>query len=187
MDYEFYGLLHGARRGDESALARLWRDANTPLLRYLRVAVGDAAEDVAGDVWLEVVKKLERFRGGEPEFRAWLFTIAARRVKDWHRYRARHPVVLSGDAGQLERHAPDDTAAAALEAISTEATLALLATLPQNQAEIIALRVIAGLDVAQVARIVGKRPGAVRIAAHRGLRALAARLSATAERKTAVR
>jgi RNA polymerase sigma-70 factor (ECF subfamily) len=43
------------------------------------------------------------------------------------------------------------------------------------------LRVIACLDVGQVAELVGKKPGAVRVAAHRGLRTLAARLSATTD------
>ncbi len=77
----------------------------------------------------------------------------------------------------------DDTAAAALDNISAQAAVELIATLPRFQAEVIVLRVIAGLDVRQVARIVGKRPGAVRVAAHRGLRELAARLSEQAESK----
>lgn len=186
-DDEFSRALRAAARGDGSALGRLWRDANPPLLRYLRVATGDAAEDVASEVWLDVAKRLRRFRGGEPEFRAWLFTIARRRVMDWHRYHARHPLVLIGEARDLDRPVPDDTATAALEAISTEAALDLIATLPRDQAEIIALRVVAGLDVGQVAQVVGKRPGAVRVAAHRGLRTLAARLSASAERKGVTR
>jgi RNA polymerase sigma-70 factor (ECF subfamily) len=180
LEAEFPLVLRAAALGDERAFARLWRDAHPPLLRYLRVLAGDAAEDVAGEVWLEVARKLARFRGGEPEFRGWLFTLARRRVIDMRRYAARHPVRLIADAGELDRPAADDTAAAALERMSTEAALMLIATLPSQQAEVIVLRVVAGLDVGQVARIVGKRPGAVRVAAHRGLRTLAARLSATA-------
>lgn len=86
-------------------------------------------------------------------------------------------MLLAEDPNELDRRAPDDTAEASLERMSTEAALDLIAGLPREQAEIIVLRAIAGLDVAQVAQIVGKRPGAVRVAAHRGLRALAARLS----------
>jgi RNA polymerase sigma-70 factor (ECF subfamily) len=67
--------------------------------------------------------------------------------------------------------------AAALEDISTEAALAFIATLPRDQAEIVILRVVVGLDAVQVARIVDKSPGAVRIAAHRGLRTLTSRLA----------
>jgi len=43
---------------------------------------------------------------------------------------------------------------------------------------VVALRVLGGLEVAEVARIVGKRPGAVRVLAHRGLRRLAKRMEA---------
>jgi RNA polymerase sigma-70 factor (ECF subfamily) len=168
LEAEFPLVLRAAALGDERAFARLWRDAHPPLLRYLRVLAGDAAEDVAGEVWLEVARKLARFRGGEPEFRGWLFTLARGRVIDLRRYTARHPARVTADAGDLDRPAPDDTAAAALERMSTEAALVLIATLPGEQAEVIVLRVVAGLDVGQVARIVGKRPGAVRVAAHRG-------------------
>jgi RNA polymerase sigma-70 factor, ECF subfamily len=173
---EFPGVLRAAAKGDEAAFARLWRDAHPPLLRYLRVLAGGAAEDVAGEVWLEVARGLARFKGGEQEFRAWLLTLARRRVVDMRRYHARRPVWLTADTGDLDRPGADDTAAAALDNLSTEAAVALIATLPRAQAEVIVLRFIAGLDVGQVARIVGKRPGAVRVAAHRGLRALAARL-----------
>jgi RNA polymerase sigma-70 factor (ECF subfamily) len=77
-----------------------------------------------------------------------------------------------------DRPAPDDPAEAVLEAQSTRAALALIAELPRSQAEVVALRMVAGLDVAQVASIVGKRPGAVRTLTHRGLRRLAERLAA---------
>ena len=176
LEREFRGVLRAAALGDESAFARLWRDVHPLLLRYLYLLAGEAAEDVAGEVWLEVARGLAQFRGGEQEFRGWVVTLARRRVIDMRRYQARHPVRLVPDIGELDRPGADDVAGAALENLSTEAAMALIATLPPEQAEVIVLRVVAGLDVGQVARIVGKRPGAVRVAAHRGLRALAARL-----------
>jgi RNA polymerase sigma-70 factor (ECF subfamily) len=66
-----------------------------------------------------------------------------------------------------------DAAELALEAISTQSMVALIKTLPRDHAEIIMLRVVAGLEAADVARIVGKTPGAVRVTAHRALRRLA--------------
>ncbi len=63
-----------------------------------------------------------------------------------------------------------------VEGLSTRAALAVIGQLPHDQAEVVLLRVVAGLDVEQVARVVGKRPGAVRVLAHRGLRRLAERL-----------
>jgi RNA polymerase sigma-70 factor (ECF subfamily) len=178
---EFGEVMRMAVSGDETAFARLWRDNHPPLLRYLRVVASDGPDDVASEVWLEVARGLDRFRGGEGEFRAWLFTLARRRVIDLRRYQARRPVVLTGDPGDLDRRAGDDTAATALENMSTETAIELISTLPREQAEIIVLRIIACLDVAQVAELVGKKPGAVRVAAHRGLRTLAARLSATTD------
>ena len=174
---EFPEVLHCAAKGDGAAFGRLWRDTHPPLLRYLRLLAGDAAEDLASEVWLEVARRIVRFRGGEPEFRSWLFTTARRRVIDRRRYETRHPELPTTDAGHLDRPAPDDTAAQALEGISTEAALAFIATLPHDQAEIIVLRVVAGLDAAHVARIVAKSPGAVRVATHRGLRTLTSRLA----------
>jgi RNA polymerase sigma-70 factor (ECF subfamily) len=60
-----------------------------------------------------------------------------------------------------------------LEHLSTQSALELLAGLPRLQAEVILLRVIAGMDTEAVAKLVGRNPGAVRVAAHRGLRRLA--------------
>jgi RNA polymerase sigma-70 factor, ECF subfamily len=176
LDGDFPEALRLAAAGDAAAFARLWRDSQPPLLRYLWVSAGDAAEDLAADVWLEVARRIESFRGGEQEFRGWLFTMARRKMIDRHRYEARRPVSPTADGDMLDRPAADDTMAAALEEMSTETALGLIATLPREQAEIIVLRVVVGLDASAVARVVGKSPGAVRVAAHRGLRTLRARL-----------
>jgi RNA polymerase sigma-70 factor, ECF subfamily len=108
-----------------------------------------------------------------------VFTVARNRAIDWHRQTARRPTGSVPVELLADRPAPDDPAVAVLEAQSTRAALALLAELPADQAEVVALRVLGGLEVAEVARIVGKPPGAVRVLAHRGLRRLAKRLEAT--------
>jgi RNA polymerase sigma-70 factor (ECF subfamily) len=174
----FPAVLEAAQRGDERAFAVLWRELQPAVLRYLRVAAPDAAEDLAADTWVSVIRGLPRFRGDEPGFRALLFTAARHRALDWRRQTSRSRVAAVPVEALDDRPAPDDPAEAALEAQSTRAALALIAELPRNQAEVVALRMVAGLDVAQVARIVGKRPGAVRTLTHRGLRRLAERLAA---------
>jgi len=150
----------------------MFRDIQPALLRYLRVITPDP-EDVAGDTWVQVVAGLGGFRGEEQAFRAWLFTIARHRAADAGRSRARRPVVPLETSGAEDQLTSPDTADLALEAVSARAAVAMIATLPAEQAEIIMLRVVAGLDTADVARIVRKSPGAVRVAAHRGLRRLA--------------
>ena len=57
--------------------------------------------------------------------------------------------------------------------MSTAAALALIATLPRDQAEAVLLRAVVGLDATAAGKVLGKRAGAVRVAAHRGLRTLA--------------
>ena len=164
--------LANARTGDDAAFACIFRDVQPALLRYLRLITAEP-EDVAGETWVQVVTGLRRFRGEEQDFRAWLFTIARNRAADAGRSRHRRPAVPLDLTETAEQVTTPDAADQALEAVSTQTAMALIASLPHDQAEIIMLRVVVGLDASDVARIVGKTPGAVRVAAHRGLRRLA--------------
>lgn len=162
-----------ARGGDDSGFLDLWHALQPRLLRYLRVAAPAAAEDVAADTWLAVVRDLRGFTGNAAAFRAWLFTVARHRAVDAARARAARPAVLHPEPHRLPTTPTAGSAEHdALERLSTQEALRLVASLPAEQAEMVALRVIGGLDVAAVAAIVGKSPGAVRVAVHRGLRAL---------------
>jgi RNA polymerase sigma-70 factor (ECF subfamily) len=173
----FADTLTAAQEGDEEAFTRLWRDGNTALLRYLRVTAPEAADDIAADTWVHVVRGLSRFRGDEAAWRAWLFTTARRRTIDQARRRARHAAAPISDVPQSDLPVTADSADEALERLSTRSAIAMLADLPPLQAEVILLRVVAGLDTDAVARVVGRSPGAVRVAAHRGLRRLAQNLT----------
>ena len=175
----FAATLAKAQNGDDAAFTCIFRDVQPALVRYLRVIAPAAADDVAGDTWVHVVDGLTGFRGDEAAFRAWLFTIARHRAADRGRWRARHPTITLDDSAAAERLTAPDAAEAALDRIGTRTALAAVAQLPRDQAEIIMLRVVAGLDTRQVARITGKSPGAVRVAAHRGLRRLASVASST--------
>jgi RNA polymerase sigma-70 factor (ECF subfamily) len=170
---EFEAVLAAAQRGEEDAFSRLWRDGNPALLRYLQVVAPDSAEDVAAETWVQVVRGLRDFRGDETAWRAWLFTTARRRAIDVGRRRLRRPEAALGEIHAANVQAAENTAEAALERLSTRAAVALVAKLPRLQAEVILLRVVAGLDTEAVAQLVGRSPGAVRVAAHRGLRRLA--------------
>ena len=172
----FEAVLAGAQAGDETDFAVIWRQLHPPLLRYLRVLAPSAADDLASECWLAVMRGLKGFTGDEANFKSWLFTIARSKVADWRRREQRRPVDFSDDDMAGELIALDDTEEAALGRLDTEAALALIATLPSDQAEIIMLRVVAGLEVADVARIVRKSTGAVRVNSHRALRRLRAAL-----------
>ncbi|GIH16869.1 RNA polymerase sigma factor [Rugosimonospora africana] len=161
--------------GDEAGFAVLWRSLQPAILRYLRVVVGGAAEDVASETWLQAARDLRGFDGGVPAFRAWLFRIARHRGIDELRRTGRRREESTDSLEERAARSPvRDVAAEVLEEMDTAWALELIATLPQHQAEAVMLRVVAGLDVASTAQVLGRRAGAVRVATMRGLRRLAA-------------
>jgi RNA polymerase sigma-70 factor, ECF subfamily len=164
--------LAAATTGNEAGFLQLWRAFQPPLLRFLRVLGCDDPEDVASETWLQVVRDLRRFSGSQEEFRRWLFTIARHRAIDAARARSRRPVspvALSLDFVPDSQQVEDQV----LDGLSVQQAVALVGTLSKDQAEAVALRVIAGLDTPDVAKILGKSSGAVRVALHRGLKTLA--------------
>lgn len=163
--------------GDEAALRVVYRDTQPRLLRYLSVLVGpDAAEDVASETWAQAFRDLDRFAGDADGFRGWLTTIGRHRALDHLRQQQRRPRADCDLIEVLDRPADVDVESTVADTLGTEAALALVADLPRDQAEAILLRTVFGFDAPTAARILGKRPGAVRSATHRGLRALARRL-----------
>lgn len=181
-DEELENALADAVRGDPAAFACLWRALQPTLLRYLRVTVGDAAEDVASETWLQTARAIRGFTGTPAGFRAWLFKIAHNRAIDERRRAWRRPEV---PRDLTERELPASRADAASEVIQRSEldwALSVIATLPKQEAEAVMLRVVAGLDVAQTAQVLGKRRGAVRIATMRGLRRLAEHAEVRARR-----
>jgi RNA polymerase sigma-70 factor (ECF subfamily) len=163
--------LGDARQGDERAIAVLYRALNPPLLRFLRHHAGPVAEDLASEVWISLARRLRAFGGDDRELRALMFTIARRRVVDEHRRRGRR--VATAPLGDYDRPAGDSPEDAVIAGLTAQGAVeALAANLPGDQAEIVLLRVLGDLDVGQVADIVGKSNGAVRVAQHRALQRL---------------
>ncbi|WP_130337060.1 RNA polymerase sigma factor [Micromonospora kangleipakensis] len=174
MTGELSEAVVAAQAGDEEAFRFLYRSLQPGLLRYLTALVGADAEDVASETWLQISRDLPSFTGGE--FRAWSVTIARNRAMDHLRRQRRRPSLPVPVQALSELAGDADTAERAGETIGTEAALALIATLPPREAEAVLLRAVIGLDAETAGRVLGRRPGAVRTAAHRGLRRLAALL-----------
>ncbi|MFI6459040.1 RNA polymerase sigma factor [Streptomyces sp. NPDC050528] len=175
-DGELGAAVARAQEGDDGAFAVAYRIVQPGLLGYLRGLVGDEAEDVASDAWLEIARDLGRFRGDGAGFRGWTATIARHRALDHLRRQRVRPRPAALEQDVLELPGPHSTHDQALESLSTEYALGLVRGLPQDQAEAVLLRVVVGLDGPAAARVLGKRPGAVRTAAYRGLKRLAREL-----------
>lgn len=172
MTDELDAALDDARRGGEWGTTLLYRTLNPPLLRYLRHCVHGVAEDLASESWVAAVRGLATFRGDASDFRAWLFTVARRRVVDHYRQQGRRPRFVSLENG-VEIATLDDPADAATTRISAQQAIALLTReLSPDQAEAVLLRVVGDLSIEQVARIMGRSPGSVRVLQHRALRRL---------------
>ncbi|WP_313896617.1 RNA polymerase sigma factor [Streptomyces sp. GC420] len=176
-DAELGAAVERAQQGDEEAFAVAYRLVQPRLLGYVRGLVGEDAEDVTSEAWLAIARDLGRFRGDGAGFRGWTATIARHRALDHLRRQKVRPRATAQEQDLLEVPALQDTAGEALETLSTEQALALIATLPRDQAEAVLLKVVVGLDGPAVARVLGKRPGAVRTSVHRGLKRLAERLT----------
>jgi RNA polymerase sigma-70 factor (ECF subfamily) len=175
-DGELGAAVARAQEGDDGAFAVAYRIVQPGLLGYLRGLVGDEAEDVASDAWLEIARDLGRFRGDGAGFRGWTATIARHRALDHLRRQRVRPRPATLEQDVLELPGPHSTHDQALESLSTEYALDLVRGLPREQAEAVLLRVVVGLDGPAAARVLGKRPGAVRTAAYRGLKRLAREL-----------
>ena len=174
--------LARAQGGDAGAFRLLYRDLQPRLLRYLQALAGQAlsamdAEDIASETWLQVTRDLAGFSGSYDGFRGWVATIARHRALDHLRRNTRRPPALALPAEDLATWpARDDTAAGAIDAVTTRSAIALIATLPPDQAEAVLLRAVLGLDAATAGQVLGKRPGAIRTAASRGLHTLREKL-----------
>ncbi|WP_239151497.1 RNA polymerase sigma factor [Virgisporangium aurantiacum] len=172
-DDELDVALRSAVRGDESGFAVLWRALQPALLRYLRVVCADAAEDVASETWLQAARDLSSFTGDATAFRVWLFRIARHRGIDDRRRAWRRREEVSEVVEPAAGEAVGDVLHDVVERSGTAWALDVISSLPADQAEAVMLRAVVGLDVAGTAAVLGKRPGAVRVAAMRGLRRLA--------------
>jgi len=172
---QFSEVLDAARTGAPWALERLYREFHPSVLSFLRARAPADAEDLASEVFIAVAEGLHRFDGDEDGFRSWLFTITYRQVGQLRRRMGRRRTDPVPTDEVAERVPPGDAESDAMAAISTQEALALIATLPPAQGEVLLLRVVADLSVDDVAKIVGKRPTAVRALQHRAIVGLARR------------
>lgn len=176
-DDSFASVLAAARSGDTWAAELLFVDLQPRLLRFFRATEPRAADDLAGDVWLGTARGLASFEGDLAGFRSWVFTIARRRLAD-HRRTAGRRGTDPVDPHEMFRERPDEARRApdslVIDRADAQQAIDLItSSLPEEQAELLLLRVVAGLDVAHVAEVLDRTANWVRVTQHRALRRLA--------------
>lgn len=170
-DPDFASVLGAAQAGEPWACEDLWRRYAPPVAAYLRARGSREPEDLTSEVFLAVFSGLGRFTGDEGGLRAFVFTIAHRRLVDELRMRRRRG---DGPAWTQESDPRRATSAedGALRSLGDRQARELLDGLPVDQRNVLVLRIIADLTVEQVAAVLGKRPGAVKALQRRGLESL---------------
>ena len=177
-----------AVKGDRTAAERVLELVQPGVVRYCRSRVGGSeranlsADDVAQEVLIAVLSALPGYRDQGRPFMAFVYGIASHKVADAHRGSARNksdpveylPEVLSDDTG------PEDHL---LDGEVSRAVNQLLQTLPEKQREIVRLRVVVGLSAEETAEIVDSTAGAVRVAQHRAMKQLRARIEKDGEER----
>ncbi|MCX4989013.1 sigma-70 family RNA polymerase sigma factor [Streptomyces sp. NBC_00638] len=179
-------LVHRAVDGDEQATHDLLAHVHPLALRYCRARLsrlpGDArhfVEDLAQEVCVAVLLALPRYKDTGRPFEAFVFAIAAHKVADLQRAAMRHPGSTAVPSDEMPERPDDSLGPEERALLSSDAEWAkkLMANLPENQRELLLLRIAVGLTAEETGQMLGMSPGAVRVAQHRAL----SRLRALAE------
>ena len=168
-----------AAQADQAAFATLYRRYLDRVYGYAFYQLGDHhdAEDATERIFLAALRALPGFRDQGSTFRAWLFRIAHNTIANAHRSRARRRTEPLPD--DFERAAPNaDPAGLVAVADELREIRRAVAQMPDDRRQVILLRFVDDLSTAEIAEVLDRSPGAVRVLLHRSLRDLAARLDA---------
>jgi RNA polymerase sigma-70 factor (ECF subfamily) len=172
------GLTRSPKGGDSGGpclggdvdLDRLYRDTAPAVLGYLRASGTPDPDNVLGEVYLAVVRGIGRFEGDERLLRSWVFSIARNRAVDAHRKQGRRLQLLRTEPPPAPEPAPD---------VPDPELIAALGTLTDDQREVVLLRFVADLPLADVAALLGRSVDGVKKLQRRGLDSLRRNLGGT--------
>jgi len=161
-------LLPDAREGAESAWREIYGELAPGVLGYLRARGARDPENLTGEVFVQVVRDLNRFQGDWPGFRGWTFTIARNRLLDERRSDSRRSVEPLLDA-ESELEGSADVEEEVFARFGLGRVVEVLGALSPSQRDVLLLRVLGDLSVEEVARVLGKRQGSIKQLQRRGL------------------
>lgn len=171
-------LVARASQGEAEAIGLLYDAYVTQVYRYClgRVRHSADAEDLAEEIFLKVIGAIEGFEWrvlGESErspFRAWVFRIAHNHVVSFHRRAAaRGPLAELSETMHDDRRGPQDLTETK---IAIEEVMAFVRQLPDAQRDVILLRFVSGLSVAETAATLDKQQTNVKVLQHKGIQRL---------------
>ncbi|MCU1579079.1 MAG: polymerase sigma-70 factor [Rhodoglobus sp.] len=172
----FDAVLAAAQAGSGWAFRTIWQEYAPAVAAFARARGSREADDLTSDVFLALFEQLPDFVGGEPELRSFVFSIAYRRLVDELRRRTRRGEARPWSAEEDVRESPS-AEDAALERLGEASAVQLLDDLPEDQRNVMVLRILGDLTIEQIAEVVGKRAGAVKALQHRALQSLRKKVS----------
>jgi len=151
-----------------AAFSLVYRTYASQVLGYLTARGVEDPEAAMQEVFLSVLPRLDTVHGGEAGLKTFIFSVAHARMVDDHRRQSRTPVKLSFEP-ELDQREDTSAEKEALQRISPREVLGLLDGLPQDQREVLSLRLVGGLSIEQTAEAMDKSAGAVKQLQRRAL------------------
>lgn len=171
-------LIRQAKAGVGEAAGRLYDRYQPQIYRFVRVRVGcsQTAEDITGEVFTRMVDSLPAYHDRGVPFSAWLYQIARNLLTDWYRRSGTGKMVALEEAENLGTYR-EGVELAAGKSLASEKIHRFLDQMEPAFREVITLRFLAGLSVAETAALLDESVAAVKSRQHRALKKLKARLT----------
>jgi RNA polymerase sigma-70 factor (ECF subfamily) len=154
-------LIRQAAEGNQSAFTQLYNEHFDRIYRYVRFLVNfqAEAEDLTQEVFIKALRAISSYKRRGGNFTSWLFRIAHNQVIDHFRKQSKQRKTTLEETTLVSG---DDPVTTTEQKIEIEGLMTALKKLPSAQREVISLRFIVGLPIADVARTLGKREGTIK-------------------------
>lgn len=173
---QFGSVLEAARTGAEWAWRVLYESLAPSVLGYLRGRGAPDPDGVCGEVFCQLVRDIDRFEGDETGFRSWVFVMAHHRLLDDLRRRSRRPEAPTDPESLREIEAPGDVEGQVVDNHEAAQIREIIDDLTPSQREVLLLRIYGEMTVHETARVMRRRPGAIKALQRRALEAVRRRL-----------
>ena len=155
--------------GDEPTWAALYQDHAGRIAGYARSKGVADPDDLVGDVFAAAAERIDQFEGDAGRLRSWLFTIAHHRLADDLRRRRRRATDPTAPSDLESLSSATDLLGDADDRLDASGALGLLDLVTPDQRDVVVLRILGELSIAETAEVVGKPPGAVKALQHRAI------------------